>query len=302
MNSQAPVLLFGEMLADVFPDKSVIGGAPYNVARHLATLGEHAVLVTRLGKDALGESMRQEMADAGMDMLGVQLDKTHPTGRVIVSLNSGRHHFDVLPRQAYDHINPAIVRLVGRSLNPALVYFGTLAQRQATSAKALRVLLKHTPGKKFLDVNLRAPWYTETVLWESLQWADIVKLNDEELSEIGRLAGIENAEAREIAVKLVEKFNLQEIVVTCGARGAWMTSRDGYFEAVGAPAIEKNAQADTVGAGDGFAAVYLLGKLNGWPMRETLIRAAAFASALCGIRGAIPERMDFYKKFTEAWA
>jgi fructokinase len=57
-----------------------------------------------------------------------------------------------------------------------------------------------------------------------------------------------------------------------------------------------------VGAGDGFAAVCILGSLKGWPPINALERAIAFAGAICEIRGAIPDHPDFYKHFTKEWS
>jgi len=95
-------------------------------------------------------------------------------------------------------------------------------------------------------------------------------------------------------------FDLTQVVVTCGADGAWQMDRHGQVAAAGASPLAK-ALVDTVGAGDGFAAVYVLGILRHWPTDVTLARANAFAAALCGIRGAIPDALDFYQPFSEAW-
>ena len=59
---------------------------------------------------------------------------------------------------------------------------------------------------------------------------------------------------------------------------------------------------DTVGAGDGFSAVCMLGRLLGWPVTLTLERANDFAAAICGIRGAIPDHADFYQPYTKDWS
>jgi fructokinase len=55
------------------------------------------------------------------------------------------------------------------------------------------------------------------------------------------------------------------------------------------------------GAGDGFAAVFILGTLRGWPLADRLARADAFARALCQIRGAVPAMQDFYTPFIRDW-
>jgi fructokinase len=71
--------VFGEVLADIFPDRAVLGGAPFNVARHLKSFQQNPVLITRLGSDALGEEVLNVMVENGMETLGVQCCKRYPT-------------------------------------------------------------------------------------------------------------------------------------------------------------------------------------------------------------------------------
>ncbi|HSJ81547.1 MAG TPA: PfkB family carbohydrate kinase, partial [Thiobacillus sp.] len=61
------VVAFGEALVDQFRDRTVLGGAPFNVACHLGALGAHPVLMTRAGKDAPGEQLQQAMSERGLD-------------------------------------------------------------------------------------------------------------------------------------------------------------------------------------------------------------------------------------------
>lgn len=294
------VVLFGEVLADIFPDRTVLGGAPFNVARHLKAFGRNPVLLTRVGNDELGKNVLATMARSGMATSGVQSGNTHPTGQVKVHLESGGHRFEILPAQAYDFIHPAVARMVRLPLSPALVYFGTLAQRHDVSLRALTTLLRSTAAAKFLDINLRAPWYEEKTLRFSLQAADIVKLNNEELEVLAEMFELPEGKPRDQVLELISKFNLEQVVVTCGAEGAWQMNRVGIV----VEAVDNNRVAtvvDTVGAGDGFSAVYMLGLLWRWPMAKTLERANAFAAALCEIRGAIPDTMDFYEPFIREW-
>jgi fructokinase len=58
---------------------------------------------------------------------------------------------------------------------------------------------------------------------------------------------------------------------------------------------------DTVGAGDAFSAVLLLGIQQGWPLSVTMERAQAFASALVSQRGATVQDSSFYQTFIRAW-
>ena len=293
-------MLFGEVLADVFPDRTVLGGAPFNVACHLKAFGQHPVLITRLGEDALRDEVMDAMSQRGLDTLGVQFDKHHPTGQVKVHIGEGGHRFEILPDQAYDFIHPSVARMTVLASHPVLIYFGTLAQRQSVSRQALKTLLRGSPSPKFLDINLRMPWYDKKTLRKSLQFADIVKLNDAELGELATLFELSGREPHKQANSLMERFELEQVLVTCGEAGAWQMDRDGNQTQVAASSRAIQL-IDTVGAGDGFASVFLLGALCDWPIAKTLERANVFAAAICEIHGAVPDRTDFYEPFKKDW-
>ncbi|MDH4233988.1 MAG: carbohydrate kinase [Gallionella sp.] len=299
-NRKGNVVLFGEVLADIFPDKSVLGGAPFNVARHLEAFGQSPVLITRLGNDALRDEILSAMLQNGMETLGVQNGNSHPTGQVQVHIIKGGHRFEILPMQAYDFIHPAIVRMAALSVRPALVYFGTLAQRHEVSRRALRVLLRSTCAEKFLDINLRAPWYNKRMLRVSLQFADIVKLNIEELGVLADMFELTGNDPESQLKELMNRFELARAIVTCGEQGAWQINQGGK-KTESLPAGRTRNLVDTVGAGDGFSAVCILGLLLRWPLAVTLERANSFASAICEIRGAIPDHADFYEPFSKEW-
>lgn len=299
-NQKGTVVLFGEVLADIFPDRTVLGGAPFNVARHLKAFGQNPVLISRLGNDILRDEVLDVMSQNEMAILGIQCGNRHPTGQVQVHIKNGENHFEILPQQAYDFIHPAVVRMATLSVSPVLVYFGTLAQRYEVSRRALKTLLRSSDAAKFLDINLRTPWYDEKTLRQSLRFADVVKLNADELIILARMFELQGGKPQDQIRDLMKQFDLEQAVVTCGEGGAWQISRDGKKVEAGV----KNKLVklvDTVGAGDGFAAVYILGVLRRWPMQKTLDRANAFAAAICEIRGAIPDHADFYAPFTHEW-
>ena len=90
--------IFGEVLYDHFPDgQRVLGGAPFNVAWHLQAFGEAPLLLSRVGADPEGESVRRAMRDWGMDDAGLGTDPERPTGRVSVVFEGGEPRYDIVP-------------------------------------------------------------------------------------------------------------------------------------------------------------------------------------------------------------
>jgi fructokinase len=307
------ILLFGEVLMDCFPDREVQGGAPLNVAYHLRWLGSGVgvvpVLVTRIGKDEYGHRLLDAMQAAGLPIDGVQQDCLHPTGVVQIKLDGegDGHRFEIAPDQAWDFIHADMARLVGLSSRPEWLYFGTLAQRavplplaRPAAHQALRSLLQTTRARGFLDVNLRDPWVRKDVLRWSLGKAEIVKMNEEELFRVTHMMGLGGASQTVLGKRLLHTFGIRQLLVTEGKNGAWLLHDDGTYHHTGptAPLVD---QVDSVGAGDGFAAVFLLGLTQGWPVEQTLERAHCFAGEICRLRGAIPDNEDFYRPFITAW-
>lgn len=298
--SKKVIGVFGEVLADIFPDQTVLGGAPFNVARHLQAFGLHPVMITRTGHDALRTQFLQEMQRLKMDVSGLQIDAKYPTGQVKVKMTSDGHQFEILEDQAYDHIHAGITHMVTMSLKPEMVYFGTLAQRSMPSRLALDKFLEDGKCPRFLDVNLRAPFYNKHAIKRSLLRSDIVKLNEEELVIIAKYFKIDSTHKHDSAKQLAAEFGIEQIIVTAGAQGAWMV--------VGEKVIETKAVSttqvpliDTVGAGDAFSAVCMVANTLNWDHATMIDRANEFASAVCGIRGGAPTDTDFYAPFINHW-
>lgn len=294
------VALFGEVLADLFPDERILGGAPFNVARHLRAFGLRPLLISRTGRDALGDTLLREMAHLDMDISGMQSDPEHPTGQVQVILDHGSHRFEILPNQAYDHLCARRTCEALTVAKPALAYFGTLAQRHAVSRAAARRFLEDCACPIFLDINLRAPWYDAEIIAESLTAADIVKLNEDELTVVADLFGFGGLPSERQAAELLQRFGLSQVIVTCGAAGCWLLGGNQHLLKAG-PADPGKTIIDTVGAGDAFSAVFILGLLRAWDAPVTLLRASEYATAICGIRGAAPASPTFGQRFMQAW-
>jgi fructokinase len=301
-------VVFGEALVDEFPTGQVIGGAPFNVARHLAAFMATPLMITRIGDDRNGQAVRAEFERFVMPETGLQIDPMEETGRVVVERHGQGHRFTILPRQAYDFIDPAAAVASLAGVDAGMLYFGTLAQRSERSRQALAAVLESSPARRFLDLNLRPGQVIEPVVTHSLQAADIVKLNEEELQslfqwyfQIGRNdAPLSTEEVHAACRALMDRFSLEALIVTLGHRGSV------YFAADGSLVANRDNPSppfviDTVGAGDAFSAIFLLGRLRGWPLELTLARANEFAGAICAVTGAVPADINFYDKWVARW-
>ena len=300
MKSDVPhrPVIYGEVLFDCFEDgEAVLGGAPFNVAWHLQGFGLAPHFISRIGRDPLGERILEAMAAWGMDGGGIQRDAALPTGEVTVRTVDGEPDFDIRSDQAYDHIRADDARHGVREISPAILYHGTLALRAEGSRRALHVLVSAFPHvPRFVDINLRPPWWTPPVVGESLHGASWVKLNRDELATLGG-AG-EGADVEPAARDFRRRHALDALIVTRGAQGALLCTEK---DLLAAPPVVVEDLVDTVGAGDAFSAVAILGRLRGWAPHTILERAAQFAADLCRVRGATLHDPDFYQTHLRRW-
>jgi len=271
----------------------VLGGAPFNVAWHLQAFGLRPLMITRVGRDEAGDEVLAAMEMWGMGTAGVQRDDVHPTGRVQVDLDDGEPTFHILPDQAYDHLDHDRAMRSIHADSFSLLYHGSLILRAEASRRAVDALRNGAEIPVFVDVNLRNPWWTKKDVLESVRRARWIKVNE---NELGLLAGVPDTETAEA---FRSDHGMDKVIVTRGGRGASVVSGDGTVEAL--PPSDLRI-VDTVGAGDAFCSVFILGLTRGWPTGLTLNRAVEFAAAVCELPGATTSDRELYSRFeNQGW-
>jgi len=286
--------IFGEVLYDVFPDgQQVLGGAPFNVAWHAQAFGLSPHFISRVGSDAAGDRVIAAMHNWGMHLDGVQQDPVHPTGQVRISLTADNEPvYDIVPDRAYDFIDAAALPPAGGCQR---LYHGSLALRNEVSRHALDALKRQGSGATFVDVNLRAPWWDRDAVVADLAGVRWIKLNTHELELL-----VPEAVGTEEAIELfMQRYAPELLIVTLGDAGALAVT--GAGERFSAEPDRQHSVMDTVGAGDAFASVVLLGVTRRWPLSLIMQRAQSFASAIVGMRGATVSDMAFYQPFLDNW-
>lgn len=223
----------------------------------------------------------------------VQQDAVYPTGLVQVALGQDEPAFSILPNQAYDYIEMQGLGLIGRS---GILYHGTLAARSATSRQTLTSIKKLHQGKIFVDVNLRQPWWTKAEVIDLIKAANWVKLNLHELRALQE----DSIELKFSMENFLSRYKLDGLILTCGEQGALALTHNGEFISV-KPTSSPMDVVDTVGAGDAFSAIFLLGLNLGWPLADSMDRAQLFATATTKQQGATVANMAFYRPFISSW-
>lgn len=273
----------GELLWDLFPDKKQLGGAPANFSYMTHLLGDNGVIASRLGDDAPGTEAREALDRLQIDASHVQTDVAHPTGTVVVHLAAdGQPSYEIIEPVAWDFMEwtPAWQNLARHA---DAVCFGSLSQRSRISHETVRTFLRWTEpaALRLFDVTLRQNFYSRAVLEESIRFANIIKCNEEELAT---LVSVFNSAAKtndEAAHWLLGTFDIELVCVTRGERGSSLFSRRGSDTHEGL----RVQVADTVGAGDAFAAALVHHYLRGSSlqcMNEAANRMGAWVASQAG--------------------
>ena len=286
MKEKRYVVGLGEVLWDILPEGKKLGGAPANFAYHAGQwLGmDNTIAISALGKDELADETIEALREHELNFLMPRV--SYPTGTVHVTLSGdGIPAYEIMENVAWDNI-PYTIEMAEVARNCRAVCFGSLAQRYVISWATIRQFLDNTPADclKIFDINLRQQFYTKEVIEESLKRCNILKINDEELVVLKRMYGYDDLDMRGICERILERYNLKMLVLTCGTNGS-------YVFASGLTSFQETPKvtvADTVGAGDSFTGSFCAAILNGKPMEEAHRIAVHVSAYVCTQNGAMP--------------
>jgi fructokinase len=277
------ILSIGEVLWDVFGDTEHLGGAALNFAAHARILGHSVSFISAVGDDQRGQRVIERLEAMGLPTRFLHRVKEQPTGIVTVSLDaSGQPHFTIHRPAAYDfpELSEADLQELS-SQRPDWIYFGTLFQ-MSPQAKALTLKLigANPKARRFYDVNLRENSYKASLVNELVTYATAVKLNDQEVDTIQTMLGWSYRSLEDFCRGGAQKFGWEAVCVTRGESGCALAVGGQYVEAKG----YKVRVADTVGAGDAFAAAFVHGLGQGW----TPLEIADFANRVGALVASRP--------------
>ncbi|HYI20160.1 MAG TPA: carbohydrate kinase family protein [Solirubrobacteraceae bacterium] len=249
------------------------GGAAANLAVWLARAGAGVHLIGRVGDDAAGRAVAEELAAAGV--AGVpQIDPALGTGTCVVLVEPGGER-SMLP-DAGANAALAATPLPEGAVHLHVAGYALLHPGSRPAARALLAQARAAGVPVSVDPSSAAPLAREPAFLEWVAGADLLLPNR---AEAAVLAGTDDPEAaaRTLAARG------REVVVTLGAEGALWTDGEAV---VRAPAVAAGATADTTGAGDAFAAGLLAARLGGAAPAEALAAGCALAAGAVARNGA----------------
>ena len=309
MKQQHLILGLGELLWDILPEEprsggisiddslsGHLGGAPANFAVMAGRLGDHASILSRIGRDQLGRKAIEQLDPTPVDAGHLQVDMQHPTGLVTVDLGEGGPHYHIHEQTAWDYLEltDEWVKLAERA---DAICFGSLAQRSRHSRQTIQTLAAESSATciRVFDANLRAPYFSGEVVQESLELASILKLNENELPLVLNMLGLpvgdgpENMRLRFGAERILSEFpSLEMVAVTRGDRGSLLVRRGEWNEH---PGIRVDV-ADPVGCGDAFTAAmthYILRGAGLAVLNEAGNRWGAWVASQSGAMPLLPD-------------
>ncbi len=292
------VLSFGEILWDIIDGVGHLGGAPFNFAAHFAQYGVQSLMISAVGNDKYGKDALRIAKSYGVDVSLVQMDPAHDTGTVEVKLTNGIPSYRIKPDVAYDFIlyEPLWEKIPADSFD--VFYFGSLAQRNPVSATTLKEILLHNHFPYvFYDVNLRVKGYSRTIVVESLQRCNVLKLNIEEVGVLAELLfGNGFFAVQDFCDRIARAYSISIIMVTAAENGCFIYD-EGVLSRIPGKAI---VMSDAVGAGDAFSASFMFEFLKHGDVMTAATKANEVGAFVASQKGAIPRYPSEILQFLEA--
>ncbi len=271
---------WGELLWDLFPTGPELGGSAANVAINLHRLGAKPLLVSRIGRDTLGDAALARLSSCGIDTNYVQRDWTAPTGTVDVTFVDNEPKYAIATESAWDRIE-VDSKLSSLVQDISGIVYGTLAQRTPLVQGALANLLKFRAKSCWAvcDLNLRPPHTSKLLVKDALTYADAVKMNEFELESVATL--LDTSSPIQL---LLDEYPARVVAITRRERGCSLYTRTGRIDHPGLPLLSDHG--DSVGAGDAFTACLAYELVQGTSLDVIAHKANSHARRVASARGA----------------
>jgi ribokinase len=266
------------------------GGKAGNQAAQLARLGVPTVLISRIGRDPLGNVIAGQLAASGVDLSFLARPEDAVTGASTVFAVGGEYASIIVPGAA--------AGLTDTHLAAAEVVFRrsrfVLAQLELGTKLAIAAFIRARDAGATTVMNASPIQDVDPdALAEVLDLTDVLVVNRHEAAVLIAAPISDRADATLVSARLNERFGLGATVITCGAEGMVLARGSQVIEQAAWP-IEV---VDTVGAGDAFLGALIAAWQRGDDDRASLrygAAAGALAASAAGAFTSLPNRAEVY--------
>lgn len=239
------------------------GGGPANLTCAAARLGVNTAFIGQVGDDAFGRALKGILADNRVDVGRLRLSSEYQTTLAFVHLSAeGERSFSFYRRQGADTMLTPEEADFALAADCRCFFYSSVLMTGGPSRQASFQLASHAREKGAVtvyDPNLRLNLWdsaeeARTVILSAMQWADIVKVSEEELVFLTGEPDLDKA-----ARQLKAAYGIKALLATLGADGCFALVNG---ERIDAPGFAVKT-VDTTAAGDSFTGGFLYGLLQG---------------------------------------
>jgi sugar/nucleoside kinase (ribokinase family) len=296
------ILYLGGTSIDLIQDKpsrknrprfiASIGGSITNSAIVSAKLGLKVAMLSRIGKDTLGDFALRLLDSCGVNTKGIIRDPDIRTPLAIANIDTkGNSRYTFYKNSPGDSNVPLKRVPTGLLKGLKILHFGSsFSHQKETSIESLKYvkLLKKKGVFISFDPNLRPYTIKDKIgakkrVLGLLKWVDLAKLSELDLRFLTGQKGLKKG-----LLKLKKNFKC-EFILTLGSKGCMHLDQRGNLIKV--PSFKVKI-ADTIGAGDAFTAglLYKIAKIGKkmvfGNIRPNLVFSSAISAMICRKRGA----------------
>ena len=254
------------------------GGGGVNISRVLKRLGTESNCMVALGGET-GNLFENLLLKEGVKLTKLPIaSSTRENFSVVDTQTSLQYRFGMPSNKILSDELEAIKKILQKKVknNDVLVLSGSLPELVSENFYSeIITLFEHTKVKIVLDTSGKP---LEETLKDKAVF--LVKPNQRELAQLANKEFLSTKEQEAFAMSMIESKKAEYIVVSLGARGAFMASKEGIIYQT-TPSVKVNS---TIGAGDSMVAGLLYALEHGFSNKHVLKYGVA-----CGVATTMSE-------------
>lgn len=260
------------------------GGKGANQAVAAARLGGQVSFICKVGNDVFGNNAIQNYGNEGIDISGVLMDDTAPTGVAVITVNRSGENSIIVASGANALLSVNDIKNAGNVLETAT----WIITQQETPLPAIEYLSSYArTNKKNLILNPAPAFQLPHTVYEGLF---LITPNENETELLTDITVTDEGSAKK-ASGILKSQGVKNVIITLGSRGAYVDCADhqGIIETY------KVKPVDTTAAGDVFNGALIVALAEEKPWKDAVqfaCKAAAISVTKMGAQTSAPTRKE----------